>query len=89
MGVLLRSGVLWSDLTLAENVVVPLQIYMGLAPQEIQELVELKLAPTGQGPACSGAGIPETGREQRMKTPSLPPGGALRHPARDTQSEGR
>ena len=63
---------LWSDLTLAENVVVPLQIYTGLAPREIQELVELKLAPAGRGPACSGAGIPETGRERRMRTPRPP-----------------
>jgi phospholipid/cholesterol/gamma-HCH transport system ATP-binding protein len=46
-GVLYQSGALWSSLTLAENVALPLGEYTRLAPGEIAELVSLKLALVG------------------------------------------
>jgi phospholipid/cholesterol/gamma-HCH transport system ATP-binding protein len=47
VGVLYQSGALWSALTLAENVAVPLQMYTDLRPDEIQEVAALKLALVG------------------------------------------
>jgi phospholipid/cholesterol/gamma-HCH transport system ATP-binding protein len=46
-GVLYQSGALWSSLTLAENVALPLGEYTRLKPAEIAELVALKLALVG------------------------------------------
>jgi phospholipid/cholesterol/gamma-HCH transport system ATP-binding protein len=46
-GVLYQSGALWSSMTLAENVALPLGEYTDLSPQEIQEVVSLKLALVG------------------------------------------
>ena len=46
-GVLFQSGALWSSMTLAENVSVPLSQYTRLRPAEIDELVSLKLALVG------------------------------------------
>jgi phospholipid/cholesterol/gamma-HCH transport system ATP-binding protein len=46
-GVLFQSGALWSSMTLAENVSVPLSQYTDLKPAEINELVSLKLALVG------------------------------------------
>ncbi len=46
-GILYQSGALWSSMTLAENVALPLQQYTRLSPSEIHELVALKLALTG------------------------------------------
>ncbi|MBC7953266.1 MAG: ATP-binding cassette domain-containing protein [Rhodospirillaceae bacterium] len=46
-GVLYQSGALWSSMTLAENVALPLAQYTRLAPSEIDELVSLKLALVG------------------------------------------
>jgi phospholipid/cholesterol/gamma-HCH transport system ATP-binding protein len=46
-GVLFQSGGLWSSMTLAENVALPLQQYTALGPSQIQELVSLKLALVG------------------------------------------
>src|SRR3954447_2777375 len=46
-GVLFQSGALWSSMTLAENVSVPLSQYTDLKPAEIDELVSLKLALVG------------------------------------------
>ena len=46
-GVLFQSGALWSSLTLAENVALPLGEYTALAPGEIDEIVRLKLALVG------------------------------------------
>jgi phospholipid/cholesterol/gamma-HCH transport system ATP-binding protein len=46
-GILYQSGALWSSMTLAENVALPLQQYTRLSPSEIDELVSLKLALTG------------------------------------------
>lgn len=46
-GLLFQSGALWSSLTLAENVTLPLAQYSALRPSEIDELVALKLALVG------------------------------------------
>ncbi len=46
-GVLFQSGALWSSMTLAENVSLPLQQYTELDPEEIRELALLKLALVG------------------------------------------
>jgi len=46
-GVLYQSGALWSSMTLAENVALPLQQYTDLAAGPIRELVSLKLALVG------------------------------------------
>jgi phospholipid/cholesterol/gamma-HCH transport system ATP-binding protein len=47
IGVLFQSGALWSSMTLAENVALPLQQYTDLAPAEIREVASLKLALVG------------------------------------------
>lgn len=46
-GVLFQSGALWSSMTIAENVALPLQQYTDLTPPEIAEIVGLKLALVG------------------------------------------
>ncbi len=46
-GMLFQSGALWSSLTLAENVALPLGEYTDLNPAEIGEVVSLKLALVG------------------------------------------
>jgi phospholipid/cholesterol/gamma-HCH transport system ATP-binding protein len=46
-GVLYQSGALWSSMTLAENVALPLGEYTDLPPARIRELVSLKLALVG------------------------------------------
>lgn len=46
-GVLFQSGALWSSMTLAENVGLPLQQYTDLDDDEIRELASLKLALVG------------------------------------------
>ena len=46
-GVLYQSGALWSSLTLAENVALPLGEYTSLGARQIAELVSLKLALVG------------------------------------------
>ena len=48
-GVMYQSGALWSSMTLAENVALPLETYTRLRPAEIKEVVELKLALVGLG----------------------------------------
>jgi phospholipid/cholesterol/gamma-HCH transport system ATP-binding protein len=47
IGVLYQKGALWSSMTLAENVALPLQEYTDLHPAQIRELVALKLALVG------------------------------------------
>jgi phospholipid/cholesterol/gamma-HCH transport system ATP-binding protein len=47
MGILYQSGALWSSMTLAENVSLPLQEYTELSQKEIQEVVSLKLSLVG------------------------------------------
>ena len=47
LGVLFQSGALWSSMTIAENVGMPLQQYTDLSQAEIAEIVTLKLALVG------------------------------------------
>ncbi len=47
MGVLYQNGALWSGLTLAENVALPIEEYTSLSPAAIAEVVSLKLALVG------------------------------------------
>jgi phospholipid/cholesterol/gamma-HCH transport system ATP-binding protein len=47
MGVLYQSGALWTAMTLAENVALPLQQYTDLSAGQIRELVSYKLALVG------------------------------------------
>ncbi|HZW37418.1 MAG: ABC transporter ATP-binding protein [Deltaproteobacteria bacterium] len=46
-GILYQSGALWSSMTLAENVALPLEEYTNLDPASIRERVSLKLALVG------------------------------------------
>jgi phospholipid/cholesterol/gamma-HCH transport system ATP-binding protein len=46
-GILYQSGALWSSMTLAENVALPLEQYTDLSSAEIEDLVSLKLALVG------------------------------------------
>jgi len=46
-GVLFQAGALWSSMTLAENVALPLEHSTDLSPAEVAELVRLKLAWVG------------------------------------------
>ena len=46
-GVMYQSGALWSSMTLAENVGLPLETYTALRPAQIREVVGLKLALVG------------------------------------------
>ncbi|OEU44502.1 MAG: polyamine ABC transporter ATP-binding protein [Desulfobacterales bacterium S7086C20] len=46
-GILYQSGALWSSLTVAENVALPLGEYTNLSPRQIQEIVSLKLSLVG------------------------------------------
>ena len=47
IGVLYQSGALWSSMTLAENIALPLETYTALPPAEIRGLASLKLALVG------------------------------------------
>ena len=47
MGILYQSGALWSSMTLAENIALPLETYTRLAPAEIADITALKLALVG------------------------------------------
>jgi phospholipid/cholesterol/gamma-HCH transport system ATP-binding protein len=47
IGVLYQSGALWSSMTLAENVALPLGEFTDLSPAEIREVARLKLALVG------------------------------------------
>lgn len=46
-GILYQSGALFSSMTLAENIMLPLQQYSDYSPQTIRELAALKLALVG------------------------------------------
>jgi phospholipid/cholesterol/gamma-HCH transport system ATP-binding protein len=46
-GILYQSSALWSSMTLAENVALPLEQYTGLSPTQIREIVSLKLSLVG------------------------------------------
>jgi phospholipid/cholesterol/gamma-HCH transport system ATP-binding protein len=47
IGVTYQSGGLWSSMTLAENVAVPINRYTNLSPHEVRELASLKLSMVG------------------------------------------
>jgi len=47
LGVLYQSGALWSSMTLAENVALPLEEYTNLTPARIRESVSMKLSLVG------------------------------------------
>lgn len=47
LGVMFQSGALWSSLTLAENIALPLTEYTTLPPRLIAEIVSFKLALVG------------------------------------------
>lgn len=47
IGILYQKGALWSSMTLAENVALPLEEFKGLKPGEISDLVEFKLSLVG------------------------------------------
>lgn len=47
MGVLFQNGALWSGLTLAENVALPIEEYTDLRPKAVDEIISLKLALVG------------------------------------------
>ena len=47
LGVSFQAGALWSSMTLAENVALPLQTYTDLSEQDIREIVAFKLALVG------------------------------------------
>lgn len=46
-GILYQSGALWSSMTLAENISLPLEQYTDLKPGQVREIVALKLALVG------------------------------------------
>ena len=46
-GILYQQGALWSSMTLAENVALPLEQYTDLNPNQIREIVSLKLSLVG------------------------------------------
>src|SRR5262245_25341325 len=47
LGVSYQAGALWSSMTLAENVALPLEAFTELRPKQIQEIVSLKLSLVG------------------------------------------
>ena len=48
-GVMFQGGALWSSMTLAENISLPLEEYTELAPAAIREIASLKLGLVGLG----------------------------------------
>jgi phospholipid/cholesterol/gamma-HCH transport system ATP-binding protein len=46
-GILFQSGALWSSMSVAENVALPLEQYTDLRPSEIREMVDFKLSLVG------------------------------------------
>jgi phospholipid/cholesterol/gamma-HCH transport system ATP-binding protein len=46
-GILYQQGALWSSMTLAENVALPLQLYTKMSAAQIRELISLKMALVG------------------------------------------
>jgi phospholipid/cholesterol/gamma-HCH transport system ATP-binding protein len=47
IGILYQSGALWSSMTLAENITLPLGEYTDLSPKQMREIASLKLALVG------------------------------------------
>ena len=48
-GVIFQSGALWSSMTFAENVSLPIEQYTNLKPGQISKIVSLKLSLVGLG----------------------------------------
>jgi phospholipid/cholesterol/gamma-HCH transport system ATP-binding protein len=46
-GILYQSGALWSSMTLAENIALPLQMYTALGPPRVREIVSFNLSLVG------------------------------------------
>ena len=46
-GVMYQSGALWSSLTLAENVALPIEQYTDLKPKQVRQIVSYKLSLVG------------------------------------------
>ena len=46
-GIVFQSGGLWSSLTLAENICLPMQMYLDITPKDAMEMARLKLALVG------------------------------------------
>ena len=46
-GVMYQNGALWSSMTLAENIALPLETYTNLSTEQIREVVEFKLSLVG------------------------------------------
>jgi phospholipid/cholesterol/gamma-HCH transport system ATP-binding protein len=46
-GILYQSGALWSSMTLAENIALPLEEYTDLKPDQIRDIISLKLSLVG------------------------------------------
>lgn len=46
-GILYQSGALWSSMTLAENIALPLDVYTDLTPSQMRELASFKLSLVG------------------------------------------
>ncbi len=47
LGIVYQGGALWSSMTLAENIALPLKEYTSLSPGDIKELASLKLSLVG------------------------------------------
>ncbi len=47
MGVMYQGGALWTSMTLAENIDLPLEIYTDLTPKERKDIIAVKLALVG------------------------------------------
>lgn len=47
MGVLFQQGALWSSMTLAENIALPLEMYTEIPADDVREICSLKLALVG------------------------------------------
>ncbi|MFA6900729.1 MAG: ATP-binding cassette domain-containing protein [Desulfurivibrionaceae bacterium] len=47
LGIMFQGGALWSSMTLAENVALPLKMYTALLPRHLAEIVSFKLALVG------------------------------------------
>ena len=52
MGVLFQNGALWSGLTLAENVALPIEEYTELEPDAVAEAIAQHYAPQGPADDC-------------------------------------
>ena len=68
-GILFQSGALWSSMTLAENIAMPLEQYTSLPPGQIRELVSLQ---AGAGRARRLRGVLSLGDQRRHEETGRP-----------------